>query len=219
MPRERVAVYIDGFNLYHGLKDLKLPHLKWLNVCKLAKLLIKQRDQEICAVNYFSAYANHYGGTKKFGVVLRHRAYIAALEAKGVRCHLGNFARRDMHFSVGHYKARWRKHEEKQTDVGIAVHLINDAHLDRFDRALVVSVDTDMIPAFGIMRAQFPHKAITCVAPPKRGHHRDIQETGVDLAVIKQSQVEKALFGECVQKAGVIVARRPAEYRPPRVAA
>jgi hypothetical protein len=37
----RVACYIDGFNLYHAIDDLDKPHLKWLDVCALAKSLCR----------------------------------------------------------------------------------------------------------------------------------------------------------------------------------
>lgn len=217
MPKERVAVYIDGFNLYHAIDDIGKPHLKWLNVCKLASLLIKPKTQQIVAVRYFSAYANHFSGTPKVHRLTRHREYVKALLAKGVDVQLGNFAKRDLHYgdNGGRYKAKWRRYEEKQTDVGIAVNLIHDAHSDLFDRALVVSLDTDMLPAFRIMKDTFPNKPLVCVAPPNRPHHRDIQNLGIELDNIKVSQIEKALFGVRVISNGVCVARRPRAYAPP----
>lgn len=213
--QERVAVYIDGFNLYHAIKDLNKPHLKWLDVYKLSKLLIKRRSQKLVAVKYFSAFANHYGGTDKVHRLVRHRSYVRALEAKGVEAHLGNFAKRDAHYVSHRYRARWTRYEEKQTDVGIAVHLINDAHLDTFDRALVISLDTDMLPAFHLLGRHFPAKAIVCVAPPRRSHHREIQNAGVELDKIRESQLEKALLANVVTKGGQVVARRPSAYKPP----
>ena len=137
-----------------------------------------------------------------------------ALKAKGVIPHMGNFAKRDLYYSGKGYKAKWRRYEEKQTDVAIGAHLINDAYQNVFDRALVVCVDTGMIPAFEIMRLQFPNKPVVCVAPPERSHHRDIQAKVAAVSVIKVSQVEKALFGAQVVSAGNVVARRPARYRP-----
>lgn len=218
VSKERVAVYIDGFNLYHAIKNLRKPHLKWLNVHKLSNLLIRQNSQKIVSVRYFSAYGNHYSNTDKVYRLTRHRSYVSALEAKGVISHMGNFAKRDMHYSSGngpYYRAKWRRYEEKQTDVGIAVHLINDAHMDKFDRALIVSLDTDMLPAFKIMQSEFPNKSIDCVAPPSRSHHRDIQLLGIGLKNIKVSQIEKSLFGSRVVKNGRIIANRPSAYKPP----
>ncbi|WP_331026595.1 NYN domain-containing protein [Sphingomonas sp.] len=212
-----MAIYIDGFNLYHAIDNLGKPHLKWVNICKLGKLLTKPKSQRVVAVRYFSALGNHFSGTPKVHRLTRHREYVKALTAKGVDVRLGNFAKRDLHYGdgVGRYKAKWRRYEEKQTDVGIAVHLIHDAHRDIFDRALVVSLDTDMLPAFQIMQAAFPAKPIVCVAPPNRPHHREIQNLGIELDNIKVSQLEKALFGAKVVQHGVCVARRPGAYTPP----
>ncbi|MBM0169660.1 NYN domain-containing protein [Altererythrobacter sp. C41] len=216
MGRERVAVYIDGFNLYHAIDELDKPHLKWVNVRKLAALLLKPKTQQLVAVRYFSALGNHFSGTPKVHRLIRHREYIRALEAKGVDVRLGNFAKRDLMYAGGpRYRAKWRRYEEKQTDVGIAVHLVHDAHCGLFDRALVVSLDTDMVPAFRIMKEAFPEKPVVCVAPPRRSHHRDIQILGVELENIKVSQLEKALFGARVISKGNCVARRPSAYCPP----
>lgn len=211
---ERVGVYFDGFNLYHALRGLKDPHLKWVNLQKLSKLLIKSKSQQIVHVKYFSAFANHLGKTSKADSLSRHRAYVSALQAKGVQCIMGNFAKRDRQFNGVGYRARWRRFEEKQTDVGIAVHLISDAYRDLIDHAYLVSLDTDMLPAFEMFKQQFPNKNITCVAPPSRQHHGSIQAI-VPVMTIKRSQIEKALFGARIVKDGTVVATRPAVYKPP----
>ena len=36
---KRVACYVDGFNLYHAIDDLRKPHLKWVNLWALAESL------------------------------------------------------------------------------------------------------------------------------------------------------------------------------------
>ncbi len=209
-----MAVFIDGFNLYHAIRDLKEPHYKWLNLHKLAGLLTRPKSQVVVSVKYFSAFANHFATTPEVYKLRRHRAYVAALKSKGVECFMGNFAKRDRHYAGHGYKARWRRYEEKQTDVAIGVHLINDAYEDLYDRALVISVDTDLLPAFDMMRLKFPAKPVVCVAPPERSHHRDIQSRVADIDVIKRSQMEKALFGARVTSSGKIIANRPAAWRP-----
>jgi uncharacterized LabA/DUF88 family protein len=215
VKRERIAVYIDGFNLYHAIHDLKQPHLKWVNLRKLSDYLIKTKTQRIVSVKYFSAFAEHFARTDQIGSLRRHRAYVKALESKGVICLMGNFAKRDRVYSGKGYRARWRRHEGKQTDVGIGVHLVHDAHLNRFDRALVIGVDTDLLPAFKLMKADLPHKPAVCVAPPHRAHHRDLQAAASGLEVIKVSQLQRALFGPTVVRDGAVIARRPVSYKPP----
>ena len=215
MPKERVAAFYDGLNLYHAIDDLKLPHLKWVDLRKLSKQLIHSKSQQIVAVRYFSAYANHYSGTKQYDKVIRHREYVKALESKNINCHMGNFAKRYWNYYGRGYQSRWRRREEKQTDVGIAVYVLHDAIDDIFDRALIISVDTDMIPLFKVMSSRFPSKPAICVAPPKRPHHRTLQQVTAGLISIQVSQVERSLFSRYVTRAGVIVANRPKKYAPP----
>ena len=97
----RVAVFVDGFNLYHAIDDLnyvfenrqklekkpvrlQVPHYKWLDLWKLSESFLRDY-QELVSVNYYSAYANHRGDA----VVRRHQAYVKALEQSGVRVVMG----------------------------------------------------------------------------------------------------------------------------------
>jgi uncharacterized LabA/DUF88 family protein len=214
MPKERVAVYFDGFNMYHAINDLNEPFLKWVNLQRLSQLLIQRRSQTLVKVAYFSAIATYFQNTEHEGRIRRHEAYLRALKSKGVECHLGNFAKRDHQYRGKGYRATWKRREEKQTDVAIAVHVTKDAYEDLFDKALIVSLDTDMLPVFRVVKASLPHKKFVTVAPPSRSHHRDLILLADDSIVIKRSQIEKSLFGARVTKNGVIVAYRPTEYKP-----
>ena len=46
----RTYVYIDGFNLYHGLRH---TGLKWLNLRQLCENMVK--DHQIETIKYFTA--------------------------------------------------------------------------------------------------------------------------------------------------------------------
>lgn len=215
MRRERVAFYVDGFNLYHALDSLNKPHLKWLNLAKLAQLLTKVRDQKVVKIVYCSAFAVHFTNTPLHDKVNRHRAYCKALEAKQVICSMGKFAKRDMSFASSHYKARWKRREEKQTDVRIAISILEDAYEDIYDAAYVVSGDSDLVPCFERVRERFPAKRIITVAPPSRKHNDELLALAHGNLSIKTSQLEKALFGRVVVSHGITVARRPNSYKPP----
>jgi hypothetical protein len=39
--RERVIVYIDGFNLYFGMREAGFDNCRWLDVATLAKSLLQ----------------------------------------------------------------------------------------------------------------------------------------------------------------------------------
>ena len=79
----RVFVYVDGFNLYHAINELRDDSLKWLCLRRLSESMISERE-ELESVKYFSAYATWIPDAHK-----RHRAYVAALKAEGGQIHSG----------------------------------------------------------------------------------------------------------------------------------
>lgn len=56
--KQKVIVYVDGFNFYYGLKQsLKWKKYYWLDVVKLFETFMRP-NQELIAVKYFSARPN-----------------------------------------------------------------------------------------------------------------------------------------------------------------
>jgi uncharacterized LabA/DUF88 family protein len=52
--------------------------------------------------------------------------------------------------------SRWTIYEEKETDVSLAVSLLEDAAMDRYDVALLFSADSDLCPAVRAVRRVRP---------------------------------------------------------------
>jgi uncharacterized LabA/DUF88 family protein len=205
----RVACFIDGFNLYHSLKALHLQHLKWVDLRKLMKRQISGRSETITDVYYFSAYAYWLAPQ-----AIRHQEYVKALQASGVTTILGQFKEKDRHCSS--CGTQWKGHEEKETDVSIALYILNEAYKDAYDKALVVSRDSDLKPAVSMVRALFPKKEIVIVAPPNKGHSNDLIAVASGKRKINVRQVEQCLLGPAIlDAAGNVIATRPARYAPP----
>jgi len=51
---DRVIAYIDGFNLYYGLREQGWQRYYWLNVQELARNLLKPH-QELLFIKYFTS--------------------------------------------------------------------------------------------------------------------------------------------------------------------
>ena len=156
----RVIVYVDGFNLYHALDDLGDDSLKWLCLRRLAESILGP-NEELKQVKYFSAYA-----TWMPEAYARHRAYIDALRSEGVKFVAGKFKKKFL--KCRKCGAQYQTHEEKETDVNIAIHLVRDTFEDSFDRAIVISADTDMTTAIEMARNINGTKSVDVVAPPGR---------------------------------------------------
>ena len=162
----RIWTDIDGFNLYSGA--LKETGNKWLNLHSLSEKLRPQ--VEIAKVKYFTAQVDRRFNDPQQPV--RQRLYWRALRTKPtIEIIEGQFKTRinwlPTHSSLvtieNEIKAgrsiagmspkyeEVRRSEEKGTDVNIATHLVHDAHLSRFDAAILVSNDSDLAEAVRIV--------------------------------------------------------------------
>src|SRR5712692_3403593 len=157
----RVAVYIDGFNLYNGLKAGHGRKYLWLNLEELSRRLIRP-GQELLQVNYFTAAVRNNPGAQA-----RQAMFLGALRAATtVDVRLGRFQEKQGKcFKCG---SSWRTYEEKETDVSIAVALLEDAVNDLFDTAILLSADSDLCPAVRALKRLRPLKRVVAVFPPKR---------------------------------------------------
>ncbi|MGH9861489.1 MAG: NYN domain-containing protein [Candidatus Acidiferrales bacterium] len=91
------------------------------------------------------------------------RLLIRANESAGVRVVFGKLKRRDVRCRL--CGGVFTKPEEKQTDVNIAIELLRLAVADRYDKAILISGDTDLLPAVKAVQTTFPGKQIGVVLP------------------------------------------------------
>lgn len=210
--RTRVECFIDGFNLYHAIENLGRSHLKWVDLSKLIAAFTDPARHEIRAIFYFSAFA-----TWRPDAHLRHQQYVEALKAVGVTPVMGRFKEKDV--TCKKCRKPYKTHEEKETDVNIALWLLNEAYKDNFDEAFIVSRDSDLTPAIRMVLQEFPNKKVKVISPPNSGHSKEIgQIVGKNkLASIKPIHLERCLFPATVADpdSGLVVARRPKSYDPP----
>jgi hypothetical protein len=205
----RVSCYVDGFNLYHAIDDLQKPHLKWLDLRALANSLCRHGER-LAKVAYFSAYATWLPAE-----YARHREYVAALRHIGVECHMARFAEQNARCKK--FGAQWKRHEEKETDVHFSLTFLEDAIDDVFDRAIIISADSDHVPAVRRVRSRLPTKQIFAATPP--GRHSTARgllmvcNSGIN---ITQGRIAKCLLPQIVTDLkGNEIARRPSSYDPP----
>jgi uncharacterized LabA/DUF88 family protein len=201
----RVVAYVDGFNLYFGLKTGYGRRYHWLDLQALATSLL-QPGQELREVRYFTAgVKNDPEGAR------RQSMYLDALAAHcpHVRLVEGRFQEKSrVCRSCG---AGWIGYEEKETDVNIATALIEDAVEDRYDVAFLVSGDSDLRPAVAAVKRLRPEKLIIAVFPPSR-HSRVLARavdayTTIGRAKVRDSQLPRTI----VTKYGVTLTR-PAHW-------
>jgi hypothetical protein len=204
----RVACYVDGFNLYHAIADLQRPHLKWVNLWALGESLCRG-GETLTKVAYFSAYATWMPDR-----YARHREYVAALQSVNVQCHIARFSEQTAECKVCH--TRWRTHEEKETDVHFSLTFLEDAVDNVFDRAIIISADSDHVPAVRCVRRRYPAKQTFAATPPGRHNRaRGMIAACNSSTNITPGRIAKCLFPAQVRDAGgAVIATRPAPYDP-----
>ncbi len=158
----KITVYIDGFNLYYGcLRDT--PYL-WLDLHKMCRLLFPH--DEIVRIKYFTAPIRD----RKDGDPdrpNRQQIYFRALRTiPCLEIIEGVFLTHviSMKLANGKGYAQVIKSEEKGTDVNIATHLVHDAHTRSFERAVVISNDSDLVTPIRIV-VQDLNIPVTVISP------------------------------------------------------
>ena len=202
--RVRVATYIDGFNLYNGLKDKHGRKYMWLDLQALASTLLLP-GQDLVGVSYFSARVRgEASGNRQADYIDALRAYCPLLtivegrfQEKHIRCRTCG----DVRIS----------YEEKETDVSIAVTLVEDAVCGRYDRAILISADSDLCPAIRTVRRVAPTKQIIAAFPPRRASG-ELGRTAHAFFTIPDSKIRKSLLPDTVTTTSGVVLKRPSRW-------
>lgn len=206
----RYCFYIDGFNVYYALNgDHSLSYFpyrkyKWLNYKKLAESVIGAHDI-ITGVFYFTAIVSW----KRPDKIHRHQQYIKALRSEGVETIQGRFKDKDIRCHI--CNKIFLTHEEKRTDVNIALKLLGDAIDNLYDKAIVISADTDLLPAIKAVHKYAPDKKIGIMFPIGRSNYDLKQEADFKLKM-PQKLLQKSQFPDEVE-VGKEIIKRPDNWR------
>lgn len=161
-PVNRTVAYVDGFNLYFGLRRKGWRRYYWLDLAALARSLLKDY-QSLQATHYFTARIRLNGNNQ--ADMHRQNRYLEALEARSsLFVHYGHYLQKRR--ACRQCGAKWVDYEEKMTDVNIATQMLLDSFDNNFDTALVVSADSDLTTPVRRIRTRFDNKRIIVALPP-----------------------------------------------------
>lgn len=159
----RTIAYVDGYNLYYG--RLQGTAWKWLDVRALLQGILRVQNPaiELIGLKYFTSPVIARLATHGAASVEAQNAYLRALAATGVEVILGRHQLESglaPRFQPGITASRqdtvpvWHLNE-KETDVRLALTMYRDACQVRHDQAVLVTSDTDMVPALEVLRSDF----------------------------------------------------------------
>ncbi len=203
--KERIIAYIDGFNLYYGLKNANYQRFYWLNIQLLIQNLLKP-TQSLACTKYFTARISRPADKSK-----RQTTYLEALDTLS-----------DFQIYYGHYLQKpvecrrcgntWPICEEKMTDVNVATELLSDAFHNQFDTAFLVSADSDLVPPVKKIRQFFPNKRIVALFPPNRDSQHLKRNVHACIS-IGRGTLAKSQFADNVIKSDGYMLTRPKEWK------
>jgi uncharacterized LabA/DUF88 family protein len=205
MKPVRYAIYVDGFNVYHALKEEYKQYL-WLNYRALAAFALP-KNSIIKRIVYFSAHAMW-----KPKAVDRHREYIKALRSAQIEIVLGKFKKKWPRCNKCHKK--YLSHEEKLTDVNIALQVVHDAVLDVYDRALIITADSDLIPAIDMVHTLSPGKDVGVMLPIGRNSY-DLKGKADFHQKMTQNMLRKSLFPDIIHAGNDVITKPDTWPAPP----
>lgn len=196
---ERVAWFVDGFNLYYSLRSLKNGRYLWLDLGKLADSRIKAHQENV-KMTYFTALTNSRDGSSQ-----RQHDYLSAVD---IMCDfpmeivLNSFKRNS--WECENCDSKNKIYREKQTDVALGVAMVSGAFKNEFDVAILVSADTDFIPA--ISQVKSIGKKVVVALPPGR-RSMALEESASSVYHLKENSLRKAQLPNSLENSGQTISK------------
>ena len=141
----KTNVYIDGFNLYH--RALRRSQYKWLDLSKLCKVLLPNRD--IDQIRYFTAHVEARPDDPS--QLRRQLIYLRALRTiPNLSIHFGLFRTDPKRLPLTHLIPGVGRFvevnvtTEKGSDVNLATFLLSDGFHGAYEQAVIISNDSDL---------------------------------------------------------------------------
>lgn len=201
--KERVIVYADGFNLYFGMLESELSGCKWLNINKLVMSLLKD-NQEVNEIKYFTSRGSNNPEKQK-----RQSLYIEALETVGIKIYYGHYQQNVI--ECKRCGNKWASYNEKMTDVNIATQIMVDAYKDKYDMAMPISGDSDLVPPVKEIHNNFNNKRVFVAFPPKR-YNSSIALEAKGSMIIGKKKLKDSQFEESIPKKDGYIIHKPKEW-------
>jgi hypothetical protein len=105
--------------------------------------------------------------------------------------------------------------EEKRTDVNIALQMLDDAHHDRAEQFIVISGDSDLVPALEMVKSQWPGKRLVVYVPsrhPVRGAAVELRSAADKDRTFPQQLLKVCQFPAELPDGRGGVIRKPVEW-------
>lgn len=200
----RTMIYIDGFNLYFGMRDSGWKRYYWMNIGRFGRSLATG-ECEVAGVKYFTAMV-----AAPPDQVARQKTFLEANEVVGgCTMYFGRYQQDP--YTCRYCGTKSVAPHEKATDVYFAVEVLTDAVTNAFDRAVLVCADADYAPVIRRVRELYPEKVLVIGEPPRR-RSAELRRTANTSFRISEETLRRAQLPESIKKPDGFVLRRPERW-------
>lgn len=134
MKKQKYIILIDGSNFYFKLKDLQLHNLLNFDFSSFSKKLVGEGNEIVHATYYVGKIRTD--GTEKTKRMFDNQQKL-----------ISHLKKHNFKYSLGYLMKNDGVYHEKGVDVNIAVDILVATYEDTCDRIILVSSDTDLLPA------------------------------------------------------------------------
>lgn len=138
---ERVFILIDGSNFFHRLRETELKNLLRFDYRAFTNFLLRKNREATIQTYYIGAVREELNNPKSKELMRNQRTLIENLRKHGWKIGFGHMLKDNAY-------------HEKGVDVLMAVDLVCGAYENLYDTAILVSSDTDLIPALDKVRSK-----------------------------------------------------------------
>lgn len=160
---KKVIFYIDGFNFYYALRKASSGNSNWkkyywIDLVKLCSLFLKD-DEQLIKVKYFTARPKNRDKRERQNRLMKANSVVnnglfeviyGSYKEKTVKC-------------LANCRMPFKMPEEKQSDVNVAISMVEDYVVGICDKTVLISADSDLIP---------PLKSISKLSKMKADNHK-----------------------------------------------
>lgn len=141
MAKEKVFIQIDGNNFYHRLKEMELKNLLSFDYKKLADFILNRNDKDLVLAKYYiGTIREEAGNATSKTLMIGQQKLLGNIQKQGWQVGLGNMLKTDVY-------------HEKGVDVLMAVDMLVAAYENLCDKIILISSDTDLLPAIDKTKA------------------------------------------------------------------
>lgn len=207
-----VNFYVDGFNFYYGLKDITKAKpdwrkFYWIDLVKLFEQFLKD-DEELGTLHYFTARPKNSGKTARQNILMNCNK---AINGSKLKLHYGKYQDKPITCRAS-CKETFMHWEEKQTDVSLAIKMIEECHYNNCQKIILVSGDSDFLPPLNLIKNFYKNTELTVMFPPCK-HTTSITTLGIPIISMHDHKPKwnKSLLESVVDIKGVKY-RKPVEW-------